>query len=166
MNIFVVDQDPRTAARSLVDRHVVKMVLETAQMMCSVFPEGEAPYRRTHYNHPCSVWTRERFANYEWLYSHGSALSSEFTFRFGKEHKSSAVIDWCWNNVSRSLFRSDGHITPFAQAMPDEYKDADPVVAYRRYYTLAKAHLHHWTRREEPAWINYHPPIRRRTRPQ
>lgn len=153
MNIFVVDPDPRTAAVCLVDRHVVKMILETAQMMCSVFPQGEAPYRRTHYNHPCSVWARERFDNYEWLYHHGAALSREYTFRFGKEHKSSAVIDWCWNNVSRPLFRSDGHMTPFAQAMPDEYKADDPVVAYRRYYGAAKAHLHKWTRREIPAWI-------------
>lgn len=166
MNIFVVDQDPRQAATCLVDRHVVKMVLETAQMMCSVFPEGEAPYRRTHYNHPCAVWARERLDNYEWLYHHGSALSSEFTFRFGKEHKSSAVIEWCMAKATRSLFRSDGHMTPFAQAMPDEYKAEDPIVAYRRYYILAKAHLHQWTRREAPDWINYHPPIRRRTRPQ
>jgi hypothetical protein len=162
MNIFAVDQDPHVAATCLVDRHVVKMILETAQMMCSVFPEGEAPYRRTHYNHPCGVWTRERIDNYEWLYRHGAALSQEFTFRFNNTHKSSAVIEWCWNNATRSLFRSEGHMTPFAQAMPEEFKCADPIAAYRYYYRVAKAHLHQWTRRQPPSWINYHPAIRKR----
>jgi len=153
MNIFALDDDPIIAAKSLVDKHVVKMILETAQMMCSVYPNGVAPYKYTHYNHPCAIWTRERFDNYEWLYHHGVAMSQEFTLRFGGVHKSSTVIKWCWANATKSLFRSDGDRTPFAQAMPDEYKDHDPIIAYRKYYKDAKSHLHQWTKRQPPLWI-------------
>ena len=154
MNIFATDTDPWAAAISLGDRHVSKMILEAAQMMCSAFPAGDAPYKRTHYYHPCSVWARERFANYEWLYHHGKSLSDEFSFRFeGRTHKSGEIIEWCWNHATRSLFASDGHMTPFAQAMPDEFRGPDPVEAYRRYYRIAKSHLHTYTRRNAPQWL-------------
>lgn len=153
MNIFAVDYCPKAAAVSLGDRHVVKMVLETAQMLCAIFPSGEAAYRRTHYNHPCTIWSRERFANYEWLYHHGIALADEFTHRYAKCHKSRAVIEDCWNRIDRSMFASEGHLTPFAQAMPEEFRGVDPITAYRRYYRSAKAHLHTYTRRAKPDWL-------------
>ena len=59
MNIFVLDTDPQTAARLMCNKHVVKMILESAQMLCSAFENGEAPYRRAYYNHPCTKWARE-----------------------------------------------------------------------------------------------------------
>jgi hypothetical protein len=154
MNIFAVDHCPYAAAKALGDRHVVKMTLETAQMLCSIFPVGEAQYRRTHYNHPCTVWSRECFANYEWLYHHGMALAATYTEIYGKEHKSQAVISKCWSQVGTNMFSSDCHMTPFAQAMPEEFKGHDPVEAYRRYYAIAKHHLHQYTRRGKPSWLD------------
>jgi hypothetical protein len=70
MNIFVLDTDPQIAAGFLCNKHVVKMSLESAQMLCSAFENGEAPYKRSYYNHPCTKWARESQANYEWLLAH------------------------------------------------------------------------------------------------
>lgn len=123
------------------------MPLETAQLLCSVFDPGDAPYRRTHYNHPCAVWTRASRANFAWLVEHGYALSAEYTRRYGKEHKSKSVIAWAWQNYRKAYFDLSGP-TPFAQAMPDQYKDPDPVTAYRNYYKGAKSHIATW---REPA---------------
>ena len=99
MNIFVLDNDPIVAAQSQSDKHVVKMVLETAQMLCAAFPPGEAPYKRSYYNHPCTVWARKSDDNYYWLCRHGIALSVEYTHRYGKRHKSQDVIEWCLLNA-------------------------------------------------------------------
>lgn len=63
------------------DKHV-KMPLESAQLLCSVFPAGKAPYKRTNYNHSCSIWVRSSKENFNWLVKHGMALCKEFTFRF------------------------------------------------------------------------------------
>lgn len=155
MNIFAVDASPTRAAAALGDKHVVKMVLETAQLLCSVFPESyplEPPYKRTHVNHPCAVWARETFLNFSWLKEHGFALAQEYRFRYGKTHKSEAVIRWCNNHVAFAHLSLNPR-TPFALAMPDEYKSDDPIESYRRYYNEEKRHLHQWTRREPPEWI-------------
>jgi hypothetical protein len=158
LNIFAVASDPWVAARSLGDRHVVKMTTETAQIMCSIFQPGEAPYKRTHYNHPCVVWSRTNSWNYYWLFMHGRALASEYTTRYGKTHKSAAVIEWCWLNVRSYMFLSPGeaYLSDFAQAMPEQYMQEDPemaVMAYRAYYRTAKAHLHQYTKRSPPRWL-------------
>ena len=68
MNIFVLSNHPTTAARMQHDKHVVKMVLESTQMLCSAFePEHKPPYKRAYFNHPCTIWTRTSKENYEWL---------------------------------------------------------------------------------------------------
>ena len=79
VNIFVLDEDPIQAAFQQCNKHVVKMVTETAQLLCSVYPKGVAPYKRTHYNHPCAVWARTSLENYLWLLEHGEALGLEYT---------------------------------------------------------------------------------------
>ena len=84
MNIFVLSEDPIEAAQMQCDQHVVKMTLETAQMLCTPFPNGSAPYKHTHYNHPCNVWVRESKANFIWLCDHGDALAQEYTDRCEK----------------------------------------------------------------------------------
>lgn len=152
MNIFVLDESPVVAAQSQCDKHVVKMVLETAQLLCSAFPDGVAPYKKTHVNHPCAVWTRESLDNFMWLGVHGSALAAEYELRYGKRHKSEEVIAWCLANHDRARLESKG-LTPFALAMPEEYKDDDAVLAYRRYYRGAKAGIATWKVREVPAWF-------------
>jgi hypothetical protein len=156
MNIFVLDLDPELAAQQLCDKHVPKMVLETAQLLCSVWPPGEAPYKRTHYNHPCAKWTRASIDNFLWLLSYGEAISREYALRFGREHASAAVIAWCAAHVDELLeVLPDVGVTQFAQAMPSRYKvPGDPVAAYRRYYLGEKERFCKWERgRRGPSWF-------------
>lgn len=148
MNIFVVDRDPVQAAQDLCDKHVVKMIVETAQMLCSAHPAGAAPYRRTHAKHPCTLWTAASMQNYMWLIDHGIALCEEYTKRYGKRHKSQDVIEWCRDNAPPLLSLG---LTPFAQAMPDQYRDPDPVTAYRNYYQGEKRRFATW-KGSKPSW--------------
>ena len=133
MNIFAVDTDPKIAAQQLCDKHVVKMILESAQMLCAVFPKGEAP-------------------NYEWLLSHAFAMCQEYTKRYGKIHKSLEAIHWCGCNYHKLDLPRIG-LTKFAQAMPDEYKNKCSVTAYRSYYNGEKAYFAKWSKRETPSWF-------------
>lgn len=152
MNIFILSRYPVIAAQTQCDKHVVKMVLESAQLLCSPYDPGTAPYRRTHYNHRCSVWTRTSQANYAWLIRHAKALASEYTMRYGKRHKSTDIILWCEDNQHRLEFLKQG-MTPFAQAMPDEYRREDAVEAYRAYYLGQKYTFAKWEKgREAPDW--------------
>lgn len=121
MNIFILSEDPQEAAEMMCDKHVVKMILETAQLLCSPFPPGEAPYKRSHYNHPSAVWARESVRNYEWLIVHGLALCDEYFFRYGKQHKSKEVILWCQNNYEKLKLPIKNR-TPFPKVMAEEYK--------------------------------------------
>lgn len=142
MNIFVLNSDPEQAARDQCNKHVVKMVLETAQLLCTAVIEtgGTAPYRATHKNHPCAVWARKSKANFNWLKQHGLALGEEYTRRYGKTHKSVAVIEDLDDDTI-----PDGQLTSFALAMPDEFKVAgDPVASYRNYYRGDKAGMAEW----------------------
>lgn len=154
MNIFVLDRDPVICAEYHVDRHVVKMILESAQMLSTTHHHFnsdyvEMVYRKTHMNHPCNVWVRESAANYDWLYSLFAALSQEYTYRYGKTHKS-------WMERSVALYNNpvpvDKGLTPFALAMPDHFKGDDPVGSYRHYYRVDKAHLAAWKKRDIPYW--------------
>ena len=149
MNIFVLDENPAIAATYACDKHVVKMILESAQMLCSVHPEGTAPYKRSYYNHPCTKWVRESSDNYEWLIQHAYALCDEYTVRYGKEHKSREVINWCDEN--RPELPEIG-LTSFAQAIPDEYKNDDVVEAYRAYYLGEKKEIADWKNNNVPHW--------------
>lgn len=150
MNIFILDECPIKAAQYQNNKHVVKMILETAQMMSTavILTGGSAPYKATHKNHPCNVWARKTKANFNWLKHHGIALCREYTYRYNKVHKSEAVI--------RGLTDAtipEGEITPFALAMPDQYKSSNAVEAYRSYYNGEKASISKWTKREQPKWF-------------
>jgi hypothetical protein len=151
MNIFVVNRDPVKAAKDLCDKHVVKMILETAQMLCSAH-NGTAPYKPTHVKHPCTIWASVSMDNYEWLLSHGLALCEEYTRRYGKRHKTHDVLEWL--DANRPPLSRNG-LTPFAQAMPDEFKDPDPVEAYRKYYIGAKKTIAVWNHSSKPSWWPY-----------
>lgn len=144
MNVFAVDRDPVRAARALCDRHVVKMTLEAAQILCSAARAQlgqSAPYRATHAHHPCVLWAAARRANWEWLVRHGLALADEYGRRFGRVHRSRAVI-LC---MARRGPAADGRRRQaFAQVMPERYRGRDPVAAYRRYYAAEKARFATW----------------------
>ena len=157
MNIFYLHKSPTIAAQHMCDKHVVKMILESAQLLCTahhICPSDavrpEKFYKKTHTNHPCAIWTRNCIGNYKWLCDHAQSLLDEYTYRYGKTHASTSVISWCVSNIPDI---PDGELTDIAQCMPDEYKSNDPVIAYRNYYNKAKSHLHNWKRRQIPHWV-------------
>jgi len=155
MNIFRVDNDPILSAQMLCDKHIVKMPLETAQMLCSVFHRYDfghlVKYKEAYKNHPCTRWAGDSRKNYRWLVSHGVELCREYTRRYGKTHKCQEVIKWV---SATPLFILDDDETPQPQCMPDEYKVLDNVVqAYKNYYIGAKSKIAQWNKsRSVPAW--------------
>ena len=150
MNIFILDADPVKAAEQQCDKHVVKMCLETAQLLCTALHVHgtESQYKPTHKNHPCTKWASESRANYLWLCAHGLALCSEYTARYKKQHKCQSVIVRA-KELSGNI--PQGPLTPFVQAMPDEYRHPDTIKAYRNYYTGEKLRFATW-KRNAPEW--------------
>ena len=159
MNIFVLDTDIKKCAQYHCDQHVVKMILESVQMLCTALNEMgvSTPYKSTHQNHPCVLWVEESYDNFVWLTGLAKALNAEYRYRFNKtrDHKSMTVLD----EISDYYYESFG-LTEFAQAMPDRYKvPGNPVRAYRQFYVAEKMHFARWTKRKIPAWTK-----KRRTR--
>ena len=101
-------------------------------------------------NHPCTIWVRSSIQNYEYLVSLGIALGEEYTYRYGKTHKSVEEVIKKLPDIDLP----DRGLTPFAQAMPDEYKNGDGIQAYRKYYLQDKYNLFAWKNREVPEWIS------------
>ena len=156
MNIFVLDRDVRKCAEYHNDKHVVKMILESAQLLCGVHHmveqnTDEVPYRLSHKNHPCSIWARENISNYLWLCELGLELCKEYSYRYEKRHKSQDVIEWCLTNPP-SLPEED--FTEPPKAMPEEYKVDDVVQSYRNYYLGDKKYFSKWKKREVPYWFS------------
>jgi hypothetical protein len=152
MNIFVVDLNPEVAARMLCDKHVVKMIVETAQILCTVshnLGDKNVKYKPTHSKHPCTIWASETNDNYMWLASHGMALCKEYTLRYGKVHKSQEVILKCLTSAVKP--KAIG-LTNFAQAMPEQYRNNDVVSAYRNYYIGEKKFAKWNKNRSAPEW--------------
>lgn len=156
MNIFVLHQSPRLCAQWHCDTHVVKMILETAQLLYSVWwithpdeiPEGA--YKLSHKNHPCAIWARQSVQNYRWLCMLGQWLCHEYTYRYGKIHKTHAHIEWLTDHIP--LLPLIG-CTPFVLAMPDQYKDENPILSYRTFYAESKCKergIVSYTRRPPP----------------
>ena len=138
MNIFYLDKDPRKAAELQYNKHVVKMILESAQMLCTVhrhFGNDDVPYKSTHKNHPSTVWARTNNRNYMWLYWHMIALGEEYTKRYGKKH---LTITKCEDVLKKppALLKDALYGDPIdmPQCMPDEYKDKCSIQAYWNYY--------------------------------
>ena len=140
MNIFYLDRNPILAADAQCDRHVVKMILETAQLLSTAHHEldGESPaYKPTHKNHPSSVWVRASLDHYVWAYDHMMALGDEYTRRYGKVHKTIAEKAEALAQPPRNI--EDLGFTDPPQCMPDECKRADTVEAYQVYYAAKAA---------------------------
>jgi hypothetical protein len=160
MNIFVLHHSAPIAASYHSDVHVVKMCLETAQILATVHHlhgNGDAvKYKPTHEHHPCVVWAAASLSNYRWLQTLGQALCRQYQIRFKKEHACRALFLGELSNAPPALNRAP--TVPFALCMPDECKTADPVESYRNYYRK-KAQEHSWMKWERssygaPAWLN------------
>lgn len=180
MNIFILSADPAEAAQLHCDKHVVKMILETGQMLCAAHWIGwqrmlsppalkhremqswlsenvrsdlRPPWKMTHVGHPCTQWCQRSQENYKWLSELGIELCKEYTVRYGKTHKAEPVLMWLRENLPPA-FESTGS-TPFAVAMPDSCKvPNDPVESYREYYRIHKRRFAKWKVRGEPVWFS------------
>tara|TARA_A100001391_G_scaffold203000_1_gene194149 strand:+ start:613 stop:1218 length:606 start_codon:yes stop_codon:yes gene_type:complete len=147
MNIFVLDLDPVKAAQAMDCVRVPKMVVESAQMMASALRRHGAtdeqmpltksgrPYRGGYARHPCSIFVGDSRANFEWLSAHAIGLCFEYSFRFGKKHA-------CEEPIKKMAFMAnmipEGELTPFALAMPDEYRPTEPSTSLLDNDTFAK----------------------------
>lgn len=151
MNIFALHSEPIQAAVWHCDKHVVKMALESAQMLCTNLNllGLETPYKSCHRNHPCTIWARQTRSNFVWLCDLGLALCMEYTYRYGKTHACEKVIEYCYDLKNHI---PEGDLTPFAQAMPDVYKCSDSVQAYRSFYIGEKSDFAVWSMRDQPYW--------------
>jgi len=172
MNLFILSLDPARAAEEMMDKHVNKILLEAVQMLSTAMrvltpeiPEdlSNSIYKLAHKNHPVTIWCRTSRANFIWTLDLVDALHAEWKYRYGhpetKIHKSYVVAQILRANIpADDKFprpESEG-VTPFALAMPDQYKDpeGDAVKSYRAYYmSPEKRRIASWTkRRSAPAW--------------
>ena len=156
MNIFFLHFNPRKAAEYHCDKHVVKMILETAQLLYTahwVEARMDLPqnaYKKTHMNHPCAIWVRESLDNYIWLCQLGMELCAEYTFRYKKVHKTEPHIIWLTNHKPAI---PDVGVTEIRLAMPLECKVPNPVKAYQKYYREYKLKIARYTNRLMPEWL-------------
>ncbi len=163
MNIFYLDPNPRRCAQMHCDKHVVKMILETAQMLSTAhrylspteYCEKYSLFQPVFQHHPSTKWCMETSANYQWLSNLFDELNLEYWFRWGRNHEPER-----WHSASR-MIGALGHMPlripqgPFSdppQCMPDEYKGPDAVQAYHRYYLGAKAYFAKWAHGPTPQW--------------
>lgn len=156
MNIFYLDESPAVAARYHCDKHVVKMIVETAQLLSSahwLHPDNPSVlpkiYRLTHKNHPCAIWVRSSSLHYVWTFRLLEHLLHEYTYRYEKTHATTRLLEPL---SELPLIPDDGFVQP-PQAMPDEYKHVDAVEAYRKYYVFGKTYLLRYTNRNQPEFI-------------
>jgi len=174
MNIFAVNNDPRRAARDLPDKLVIKMAVESLQLLTpwaynshefiTLKPDG------THYgikgfaHHPCAKWLYESPANVHWLLEHSFGLADEYWLRYNKYHGTLFGL----NQIRTVVYKNHNHEnsrdhTPFVQAMPEEFKiPGDPVTAYRNYINGYKGYAE-WRYGGKPDWWDdvKHEPVRK-----
>ena len=180
MNLFYLDKAPIKAAQLQCDRHVVKMIVESAQMLSTAhrmidgklietrtktgrkgrhyeLPDGREQllYKAVHYHHPCTVWTMKSNNNYNWHWVHFAALCDEYTYRYGKVHKTDELLRKALYELPRNI--PVGYLSPLPLAMgaaPDCIDYNDPVGSYRKFYqTKQKRFKMAWTKREIPEWF-------------
>jgi hypothetical protein len=175
MNIFVNDQCPVLSAVALPDKHIVKMPLETCQMVSVIFSKwyydwGTIPKKDgTPYNtekgafrnHPCTQWAAKSHENLAWLIRHGFALCDEYRYRYEKDHACMEGLE-----VAENIFATKSgkeisiykNVVKFTRAMPDEYKldtSIDTFTAYKMYISSKPWVASNYLRmpQRKPYWI-------------
>lgn len=154
MNIFLTSPDAVCSAQALDDKRVIKMTLETAQLLATACYAHDKPlrYKSTHFNHPCSIWARRNQMNFSWLVEHGFALLDEYSYRFYKDHASADIIHEAYTLR---------HILPKASSLDftfnsSGYNTGDVFVDYQRCLLNKWHNLDtlpcRWSRRGRPQW--------------
>lgn len=176
MNIFYLDENFETAAKMHLDKHVVKMIIEYAQLMSTAHRmlDGDqyiddssgrrikrwrhpndnmdgVLYKASHINHPSAVWARETFTNYLWLYSLWQELCKEYTHRYGRVHLTQEKLEDILSLPPQNI--KDGPFTKMPQAMPDDVKMPNSIDAYRNYYRTYKMDMSRYTNRDRPEFM-------------
>jgi hypothetical protein len=153
MNIFYLSDDPTEAAQMHCDKHVCKMIIETAQMMCAIHARygcENVPYKPTHTKHPSTLWGGDNTLHYDWLRVLGLDLCREYTERYGKIHKTEKIIRQMWKAPCK--MPTSKWIDP-PLCMPEECKYGTTVEAYRNYYITAKSKFAKWAHATKaPHW--------------
>ena len=163
MNIFYLDRDPVIAAQMMCDKHVVKMILESAQMLSTAhrvldgdeYANEMGLYKLAHKNHPSTIWVRSSELNYRWLWEHYVALMDEYTYRYDKTHATSRLrdaLDKTPDNMPAIQLTDTWSDPPMC--MPDYCKGDDTVLSYQTYYIVEKSGFAKWKRRDIPEWFN------------
>ena len=160
MNIFFLDKTPEGSAEMLCDKHVPKMLLESAQMLSTAVQRHTGGlaflYKSAYPKHPMTIWVGTTKANFKWALDNALWINNEYEYRFKKNHKSYRVIK---NIIDFELMAHipDGDMTTPPQCMPDEYKLRSDlyVSAYRDYYKGEKEYFAKWEKgRSQPEWWN------------
>jgi hypothetical protein len=177
MNLFILSLIQKEIAEYMMDKHVSKILLEAVQMLCSakriLDPDdeiNETIYKLAHKNHPVTIWCRKSKANFLWTLDLIEELHEEWRFRYGhpvmKFHKSYLMALTLKQHLPNDDKFEETGLTPFALAMPIEYKSDDPVESYRKYYMSAdKQKIASWKKgRKQPEWYKNkdNNPIRRK----
>lgn len=178
MNIFYLDHNVTKCAEYHNDKHVVKMILEYAQLLSTAHRcldgtlsvrlsqtgrkqkwyylsdyRDDLLYNATHINHPSAKWCRDTVANYEWLYRLFCACCEEYTFRYGKVHLTDQKLRKILATPPKNI--PSGKFEEPWRAMPDEVKIGnDSLASYRNYYINNKTHLASWKKRSVPEWYS------------
>lgn len=169
MNIFVTSDCPQACAETLDNRRVIKMILETAQILSTnirhayeahnlpVTDAVDCLYKSTHVNHPCTIWARTSLANHNWCIAHLDSLLAEYTYRYGKTHKTTLVALVIKDMDMSELLPDDG-LTPFANCSPfknTEIHEAYKLTMFSKWEDdKLKGFIPQWTKRATPAFYN------------
>jgi hypothetical protein len=157
MNIFFLSSNPTVAAKMQCDKHVVKMILETAQMLSTAhrvcdgdeYANMQGLYKRTHENHPSAVWVRSSVYSYTWTYLHLVGLLKEYTNRYSKIHATQR-LQKALRKVPSNLSCAEWSVPP--QCVNEQYKQESTVQAYRDYYIGEKSYMAQWKHCNTPSW--------------
>lgn len=159
MNIFVLDTDVTKCAQYHCDKHIVKMPLETAQMISFVYyKQTEKPkvdlmaFSKTHDKHPCSIWLQNSLSNFVYGCELGIKLVEEYRFRYNSQKHERALQIFQSSLLCLPEIEDKG-LTQFALAMPEQYKTDCAVTSYRNYYLAEKVQFLNYTKRDIPLWI-------------
>ena len=166
MNIFYLSKSAKLCAMYHNDKHCVKMILETCQLLYTclwlcmttenwietapTIKNGQKGFKKSFMNHPCAKWVRESINNYNWLCQLGLHLCEEYTYRYNKVHSCEKHIHWL---IKQKPDLPNIPMTKIKLAMPDEFKCDDPIQAYRNYYIGAKKDFCKWKKRDIPFWF-------------
>lgn len=181
MNLFVLDSDPVVAAQLQCDKHVVKMIVESAQMLSTTHrmldgwsekrPSRSGKtminywvhkndnlenvlYKAVHHSHPCTIWTMQSVENYNWHYKHFCALCDEYEYRYGKKHATDILLREVLSTPPDNIDLSDMTKHPLAMKSNPECMFEDTVKSYRAFYQTKQDRFNMvWTKRKTPEWF-------------